>query len=182
MTSVVDQSALLEELKARTEISEAVTRYARGCDRCDRDSVLAAFHPGAFVDYTVFSGSPEEFCDWMIPMHLNAYVWTTHLIVNHLIEFDATRSRAAGEVYVQATLRFEKDGELYDLHGMGRYFDQYEPRDGVWKMTSRRTVVDSERTVRVPVENSTALTESIGFAGSRDLDDPSYANFAKIRS
>lgn len=181
MASVVDQSGVLGELKARSEIGEAVARYARGCDRCDRDAVLAAFHPGAFVDYTVFHGTPEEFCDWMIPMHLNAYVWTTHLVLNHLIEFDATRARAAGEVYVQVTLRFKKDGELYDLHGLGRYFDEYEPRDGVWKMTYRRAIVDSERTVRVPVENSTALAESIGFPGSRDTDDPSYGHFAKIR-
>ena len=181
MTRVVGQSDVLDNLKARSEIGTAVARYARGCDRCDRDAVLAAFHPGAFVDYTVFSGTPEEFCDWMIPMHLNDYVWTTHLVLNHLIEFDTTRTRAVGEVYVQVTLRFQKDGELYDLHGLGRYFDEYEPRESGWKMTYRRAIVDSERTVRVPVENSTALTGSIGFLGSRDTDDPSYPNFAKIR-
>ena len=181
MPGVVDRSALLDELKARTEIGEAVVRYARGCDRCDRESVLASFHPGAVVDYGVFSGDPEEFCDWMIPLHLDAYVWTTHLVVNHLVEFDPSRTRALGEAYVQVTLRFARDGELYDLHGHGRYFDEYRPRDGVWKMTYRRAIVDSERTVRVPVENATALAESIGFAGTRDHADPSYPHLAGIR-
>jgi hypothetical protein len=168
----------LQRLTVRAQIHDAIMRYARGVDRCDKELIVSAFHPGATVDYTTFTGSPEEFADWVIPMHLNAFVWTTHLNVNHLVEFNG--DRAVGETYVQATLRFERDGELFDLHGFGRYFDQYEPRDGSWLITYRRAIVDTERTVRVPSENKTDLVQAIGAPGTRDLNDLSYAHFAKI--
>jgi SnoaL-like domain len=178
MSSDDSVAARLNELTARAEIHDAIMRYARGCDRCDKDLIVSAFHPGATVDYTTFTGSPEEFADWVIPMHLNAFVWTTHLNANHLVEFSG--DRAVGETYVQATLRFERDGELFDLHGFGRYFDQYEFRDGSWLITYRRAIVDTERTVRVPSENKTDLVEAIGAPGTRDLNDLSYAHLAQI--
>jgi hypothetical protein len=189
----IDTSATLAELKDRAEIRDAVVLNARGVDRCDREDILASFHPGAFIDYTVFSGSPEEFCDWVLPLHLEWFVWTTHLIPNQLIRFNADLTHAVGETLVQATLRFEKYGELYDLHGgratsppasaadFGRYFDESEPRDGVWRMTARRAIIDSERTVRVPTENATELGSAIGFVGTRDSDDVSYEYLAKLR-
>ena len=99
-----------------------------------------------------------------------------------IIEFDSALGRAAGEVYVQVTLRFDKDGELYDLHGHGRYFDQYELRDGKWLITFRRAIVDTERTVRVPSENKTELVAAIGNPGTRDRNDLSYDHFAKIHA
>jgi SnoaL-like domain len=154
-------------------------RYARGCDRCDRDTLMSALHPDAVVDYNVFRGRAEEFCDWVLPL-LRTFTLTTHLNANHLIEFDSSRTRATGEVYVTATFRFEKEGELYDLQGLGRYLDEYELRDGVWRIASRRTITDSERTVRVPTENATELVEAVGTLGTRDRRDPSYACFARL--
>jgi SnoaL-like domain len=170
----------VQQLTARAQIYDAVMRYARGVDRCDKEAIVSAFHPGATVDYTTFTGSPEEFADWVIQMHLNAFTWTTHLNVNHLVEFRG--DRAVGETYVQATLRFEKEGRLFDLHGFGRYFDQYELRDGKWLITFRRAIVDTERTVRVPSENKTELVAAIGNPGTRDRNDLSYDHFAKIHA
>jgi hypothetical protein len=49
-------------------------------------------------------------------------------------------------------------------------------------MTSRKTITDSECTVRVPTENATELVAEVGTLGARDTTDPSYAHFAKVNN
>lgn len=164
---------------ARLEIHDASMRFARGCDRGDRESILSAFHPDGVVDYTIFKGNPEEFADWVIPMLLESFTSTTHLNMNHHVEFNEDFTRAAGEVYVLAIMRFKRDGEKYDLEGMGRYFDEYALRDGRWLITSRRTISDWERTVAVRPEES-ELVKAVGILGRRDRTDPSYAHLATV--
>ncbi|MGV9869974.1 nuclear transport factor 2 family protein [Rhodococcus koreensis] len=165
---------------ARLQIHDACVRYARGCDRCDREMILSAFHSGATVDYTVFKGSPDEFADWVLPMLQQHYKSTSHLNMNHYVEFHDDGTRAAGELYVFAIMRFERDGERYDLEGMGRYFDEYALRDGQWRLTSRRTITDWERTVHVAPETSD-LVKAVGILGTRDNTDPSYQHFDRLR-
>lgn len=147
-------AALPEEGRACHEICAAVTRYARGRDRCDREDVLAAFHPGAFLDYQGFAGTPQEFCDWLMPRRLAGLGWTICRTGAPFVEVDAGRGRALAETSVRAKLRFTKEGKPFDRHASARYVDVFETQGGVWRIALRRTVIDSERTVPVPARDS----------------------------
>jgi hypothetical protein len=162
----------------RQAIHDACLRFARGCDRLDRDLLLSAFAPEAVVDYTVFTGGPAEFADWVIPMLRDNYTYTTHFNTNHYVEFNAEHTRAFGETYVMAVMRFQRNGRTFDLEGMGRYFDVYAPYNGQWRIISRRTISDWERIVAVSSEQS-ELVKAVGLLGRRDTTDPSYAHLAQ---
>lgn len=176
-------TAIVKELDARRQIQEAMVSYARGVDRCDPDLIRAAFHPDGWDDHGSFAGPVEGFIDWVMKLHLEGFTWTSHEITNSHIEFSGDTAR--GETYVIATLRFEQEGETFDLVGHGRYLDLFEERDGRWKILKRRAVVDATRTepVRDYAEHATdmqgggdTLVDELT-TGTRDANDPSYAHF-----
>lgn len=177
MLTDADRDSILSNLKARQQIQDAVVRYSRGVDRCDRDAVLQAYHEDGWDDHGMFRGSPAEFADWAIALHLESFVWTTHYVTNHYVEFHGEEARA--ETHVQGVLRFERDGSLYDLWAAGRYLDVLTQRDGTWKIQTRRVTADWNRIDRVEERPEGALVEML-LAGTRGSDDPSYAHFMQI--
>lgn len=164
-------SELLARIDARNQLHDVVTRWSRGVDRCDRELILSTYHPDAWDDHGIFAGGPEAFADWVIDLHMNSFVWTAHRITNEYFEIDG--DKAVGECYVIGTLRFERDGKLVDLMGMGRYLDRFEKRDGVWRFTFRTSTVDWNRIDPVDEHSTGELVN--GFRhGKRGKEDPSY--------
>lgn len=162
----------LEELTAREEIREVVSRYFRAMDRVDDELGYSIFHEDGHGDYGpgIFSGPGRELIDW-----LNAYnrtlVTSHHQMSNCTIRVHG--ERAASETYVTATLvRADETGHvLRRVHG--RYIDRLSLRDGRWAIDHRfyrRHFFWEERVDGI----------SIGDSATRTPEDPSYAAFESL--
>lgn len=187
----VSQEAL-ERLAAKDEINDALVRYCRGVDRMDPELVRSAYHEDATDDhgYTVVERG-WDLADLVDPDNPNGFPdqWysSSHVLSNVLIRVDG--DRASSESYYTATMRFEHDGNRYELLAIGRYVDQWERRDGgPFKISDRIVVTDSIQTHAIdhmwPGPDSdvskpywgapaTPVPDSVP-TGSRYKDDPSH--------
>ena len=81
-------------------------------------------------------------------------------------------NKAASETYVHVVLRSKnKDGQLQEQMGLGRYIDEWGKSDGQWKITKRKYIMDISD-VR-DIANDAGQTGG----GTRDRSDPSYSVF-----
>lgn len=125
------------ELLDRQALQQLVLRYARAVDRKDFDRLCGLYHPDAHHDHGgMFAGSPAEMVRWLRETMVD--IETQHLIANSLFSIQGTQ--AQGEIYSVNFHYFPKSGRNY-IAG-GRYLDRYEKRDGIWRFTSRRRVID----------------------------------------
>jgi hypothetical protein len=68
---------------------------------------------------------------------------TTHLLGQHHIEVDGDTAKS--EVYFESTARMlDPDGTEWRLVNSGRYLDQWERRDNVFRIIKRTVVYDGE--------------------------------------
>ncbi|MEQ6901560.1 nuclear transport factor 2 family protein [Nocardioides sp. YIM 152588] len=159
-------SDALARLLAKDRITEALHAYARGADRIDLDLIRSVFHPDAVADYgSMFQGTGYGFADFIGQVHPPMSTHTHHLS-NISIRVDG--DRAGSECYVLMRARIvAEDGTVQHLASSGRYVDEWERRDGVWRIVHRRYLHSQD-------EVWTAETELFGAAGTRDRTDPSY--------
>jgi len=184
----------LERVIATQQIQELCYRYARGADRLDAESWASAFW-----DDAVFGGSDLSITDYanqVVQIMGNLFDLTHHLNGNILINFTDSE-HATTEVYFRAfhltkagapidQLRFiigerrlaelsHVDGNVYEVVVGGRYLDQVECREGIWRIKNRRLIFDYTtvqlNTTLLPGEGMT--TTSAGKM-TRDRTDPSY--------
>lgn len=166
----------LERLIAKSEIEEAMCRYARGVDRADWDAVRACYHDDAVDEHGAFRGTADEFIDW-VKDRLGPVPFAMHFLGNCLIDFLDDRT-AAVETYFVAHHLYENhhaggdDGTaMEDVYG--RYVDRFERReDGVWRIAARRVVYDCTRTQ----PSTHHIRKLVGSIGRRDHLDPVYEN------
>ena len=150
----------------RQAITDQLHHYCRAMDRIDRDLGYAVWHEDGLAEYgPLYSGSARGFVDWVCETHGNL-IAHSHRISNILIRL--TGDRAESEAYVNATLRFEQDGQLRQANVYGRYVDRWSRRDDRWAI-DRRVYIQDFDDVR---DVDTLLT---GGWGRRDREDPSYA-------
>lgn len=127
------------QLLERLAIEELMARYARGVDRIDIPLIKSAFWPGAIDEHGTFNGPADDFADYL-NTSLRAFEATHHALSNMHVELRG--AQADVETYFIAThvMKPELGGIKFTLGG--RYLDQIEKRDGVWKITYRRLVRD----------------------------------------
>lgn len=146
---------LVRALLDRAAITDLLHRYCRAIDRRDERELRACFHEDAVHDQGGFAGPSTEFCTLALA-RLSAIGATQHLIANVLIELagDSARSEAAFVAYhrvpanCELTGLFACGGVELDLFVGGRYLDELERRDGIWRI--RRRVGAYDWTRRVP--------------------------------
>ena len=126
------------------EIRAVVYRYARGIDRCDFDLVRSCYFADATDDHGDYRGGVDGFIDF-VREQLTRWSVTSHFIGNVLIDIDGDRARV--ESYAIATHRGhpKPDGSVRDLTSGVRYVDDFERRDGEWRIASRVVVNDWNR-------------------------------------
>jgi hypothetical protein len=102
MTDAVQVDEDLRRMLDARAITRVLTRYIRGVDRCDVESIKAAFHPDAVTHHGNFGdGGPDEFADFVVNTAMPRYNSTMHYISN--IQFDFESSDVAYvETYLQA--------------------------------------------------------------------------------
>jgi hypothetical protein len=134
---VTDQEKL-QELWDRHAILSVVHRYARGLDRHDDDILRSCFHPDALDHHGRWKGGREAFVQWANHECHNDLHAHMHNITSHNCELDGAVAHA--ESYVMFVHRV-KDDKTVNVGG-GRYVDRFEKRDGEWKISRRRLIMD----------------------------------------
>jgi hypothetical protein len=145
-----------QQLGDLAAIRDAAQRYCHGVDRLDPDSMRSAYWPDATDDHGTFVGNAHEFVAHCMTAHVR---WrsTLHCITNHQIELDDDGVHARGEIY-NVTYLFRADEPVLDTW-WGRYLDDYEARDGEWRILRRVCVHEGNR--------SEALTATMPIAADR---------------
>ena len=152
------------ELLAKQAITEVVFRYARAIDRMDEALLRSVFHPGSRHNH-FYEGpssdpaasstpdSPGDFVTFALGV-LGTFTRTHHQLGNTLIEF-TSEDRARVETYFTAFHRMRPKGDPLaapnafdtemDYFVGGRYIDQFELREGEWKIVERVGMTDWTR-------------------------------------
>jgi len=152
------------ELLAKQAITERLHDYARGIDRGDRALVCSAFHDDAPADYgDMYAGTGHGFADYVIATHRDD-LWLAHRITN--VSITVRGDRAGSESYVEVRSRGTRNGRLIEMHAIGRYVDEWERREGEWRISNRRYLHGRD-------EHHEARPGAFPTEGSRDEADPS---------
>lgn len=125
-----------ETLVARHQIMNALATHSRGIDRADGGLIASAYHDDATVDYGFFAG-PAAMLAEILGSAQKASLPTLHRTAN--TEIRLAGDRAVSESYVVA---YAEEPEVQRLV-FGRYLDRHERRGGVWRLTRRTYVLDS---------------------------------------
>lgn len=154
----------------RVLIIDCLLSYTRGIDRLDAEYVSSAFHPGAILhNYGPDPMTIEDFVEYALPSLRNRYVATQHRVSN--IRVEIVGSRALVESYVLA-FHVESRNEINRLHTFnGRYIDEFEQLDGVWKIRKRQLRNDWSKVEDISEEMAGS---SVWSKSSRDESDPIY--------
>ena len=132
-----------EQLLARIEILDVLARYARGVDRGDGELLKSCYHADAIEEHAGnYTGNAHEYVDGAIPRILKMGAMQ-HLLGSSHIEFANDHARV--ETNVWTFLRINIDGVATDTLTGGRLLDRFEYRDGDWKISHRKTILDWNR-------------------------------------
>lgn len=165
----------LEALYDEMQIRKALATYCRGIDRCDEALLKSAYWPDAIEEHGIFNGKAWDFAAFIVPL-LKTMKVTMHSISNTWIELRG--DRAAAETYVVAYhLMDTEGGGQADMVVGGRYVDEFERRDGEWRIARRLFVHDWNQNQPATVQWTTGLYAQLDVRGRNDRDDPSYARF-----
>lgn len=165
----MSDDAALDALIAKEALRDLATRYARAIDRRDQDLLRSVYHDDAIDDHgVVFCDSAALFIAQQ-PEIMAPFAITAHYLCNQSYRIDG--DKADGELYFIAYHRTDAPGSSHSIVS-GRYLDNYEKREGNWKITHRRLVWDSFITLPAAPEDMAQLA-ALGVMGSA-ADDRSY--------
>jgi len=138
------QSSRLQAMMDRDEIRQVIYRYCRGIDRRRSDIVRDCYHPDATDDHGEYRGGIDGFVDY-VERTMTIWESTNHFVGNILIELDGDRARV--ESYAIAFHHMAAKGAkpIRELIARIRYIDDFERRDGAWRIAARLSLVDATR-------------------------------------
>ena len=135
-----DINTKIQEIIDKDAIRDLVATYCRAADRHDNELMRSLYHEDAYDDHgSFFKGKAMEFID-MLPEIQKPMSILHHNVTTHNIKLNG--AYAEGETYIIAFHQVQSDSGDYDVLIGGRYFDQYQKRDGIWKFLSRAVDAD----------------------------------------
>ncbi len=166
MTSTADARA-----GDRAQIAEALYHYCRAIDRIRPEALLNCFHADALIDNGQGLFEVDAFAAMVVERHA-AIPQAFHMIGNILVDFTGADT-AFVESYCLAMEHHPgaAQGQLLDRIVRVRYADQFERRDGAWKVARRLVVIDHEMAFKVDPDVS-PFAGVPKHAGVRGLQDP----------
>jgi hypothetical protein len=163
----------LENVLARHAIHDLIMLQARATDRGDAALLGSVFHRDATVDVGIFRGTARDYCPFILQATAGMQRMS-HTIANEWI--DVQGDDAVAESYVVAfTTAPDDTGGAVDGITAGRYLDRFARRNGEWKFTERRFVVDFAQQQPNQPEAPDGMTAQLTLRGRRSKDDPVYA-------
>lgn len=135
-----ESATALDELLTKQRLTELVAAYSRAADRADEQLLASLFHSGAICDSGVIRAEGQEFARRFVAWTHEYAAALAHCVCSSW--FELRDDTAIGETYVLAMCQLnERHGAAQSLVA-GRYLDRFARRDGEWKFTERRFVVD----------------------------------------
>ena len=166
-TAAIDPE--LRRLLDEQAIHRRLIDYCRGIDRLDADLVASVYHPDGTDDHGSFKGLGVDFAQHVIGRIADRYESTMHTCGNPHIEF-SDADAALVESHVCARHVAQQDGRTVLVTFGGRYVDNFERRDGEWKIAHRTVVHEWDK-----VEPMQSWFPTDQFTrGRRDRSDLSY--------
>ena len=162
-------AADLREAVAKQKIADILTRYSRGIDRCDIDTLSAVFWPDATTDYGSGRQNAQDWARATVAA-LKGMHRTQHAISNILIDIDGDTARA--ETYCQAYHEIDGPSGRVEMVVGGRYLDRLERRNGAWRIADRTYVMDWNRNIPSTAQWDEGIYAGLKRRGGRLPDDP----------
>jgi len=165
--------AELQSLLDKQAVTELIHAYCRAADRHDQDAMRKLYFEDATDDHGgFFKGRAMDFID-KLPEIQKPMKILQHNVTTINLKLEAERGE--GEVYVLAFHQAQTEqGTLVDFLVGGRYLDNYEKREGLWKFSARSVLADwvkfSEPS-NVQLDHPMIIGSHIGTPGA---GDPSY--------
>ena len=130
----------LQELLDKQAITEVMNRYSRTLDWLDDEGQASCYWPDAAIDYGFFVGTAEEFVPTVMEVE-RASKRRWHMLSSVQIDL-RDDSHASVECYGLAVGINDREGPMKgNLYG-GRYLDEFEKRDGEWRISKRKYIMD----------------------------------------
>ncbi len=161
----------LTRLADRIAIQDLLYRYSRGIDRCDEATLRAVWWPGATADYGTGPGDAGEWSGAVVKA-LAGMLRTQHFIGNLIIDVDG--DQATAETYIRAYHEIPSPDGPQDVEVAGRYLDKLEKRNGEWRISARRYVMDWNRNKPSTAQWDGPMYGNLTRRGGRYPDDPVY--------
>ena len=174
-------------LEDRFQIEQAIRCWARAVDRRDWDLLSEVFHPDAIDNHGMYNGDIEGLIAWLKDRH-RAISMSMHVLGNIYIEF-ANSDVAVSESYVVAYQRYntvpgEDQTHIFSALGKhvditqlpidvvmpARYVDEFENRNGAWRIAQRTTVFEG----RYILNSDQTPLDPTWTIGQRDNTDALY--------
>jgi hypothetical protein len=168
----------LQRLADRRDIEDCLTRYARGVDRADWAAVRSTYHSDAHDQHGDYRGGIDGLVDWL-HQRFAGVDNSMHFLGNCLIEFVGPDHAFVETYFSSRRLRPPTEEERRGLapadqicrEAWGRYADQFERRDGEWRVARRVVVIES---LYASVARGGQRSAGPTTWGRRDLEDASY--------
>jgi hypothetical protein len=130
----------LQELLDKKACEELVMRYGRTQDWLDTPGQDSCFWPDAEIDFGFFVGNGADWVKTVMP-HEQAAARRWHMSTNVIIQVQG--DQATGECYgIAVGSHAGENGELVDNMYGGRYLDEFQRREGEWRISKRTYVLD----------------------------------------
>lgn len=136
---VAELARRVDQMESRAAIESLIGRYTHGFDRADRQLLREIWHEDAVLDlgepFGSFSGLAEILEGAEAFWREND--WMHHWCANSTLTIDG--DLATGVVNLNCMVRNREDGPV---NLAGHYYDGYQRRNGEWKFSHRRFVLD----------------------------------------
>jgi ketosteroid isomerase-like protein len=162
----------LRRLADENDIRKVIYRYCRALDRFQWDEVRACYHPDATDNHGDFRGDVDGFIE-MISGRMPRLVSSSHFIGNVLVDVDGDHARAESYAISLSRLSSKGDKPQSDQWVGFRYVDDFEQREGEWRIATRVCLFDWVR--NDPVTPGWTFTEEF-LRGLPSRDDLVFAD------
>ena len=169
----------LEKVLGHAEIRDVLARYVRGIDRADGELLKRCYHPDAIEEHAGnYTGNAHAYVEEAM-LRVRAMGPMQHLLGSSHIEQDGDTAWVETNLWTFARFK-DSSGTDVDTFTGGRLIDRFERRDGDWKISHRRTILDWNRDTKSAEGWCLGLFDFSNpgaLQGRKDSSDPSYERF-----
>ena len=131
---------LLQELLDKKACEEVLMRYSRTLDWLDEEGHATCYWPDADIDYGFYTGDAAGFVPFVMEVEKSA-LRRWHLVGGLLIRIEGDTAYAESYGFTVSAAENESGVVGDNLFG-GRYLDELSKRDGEWRLSRRRYILD----------------------------------------